>query len=614
MPWKPWLRGDLTKSNHHRRPSRCSLPPIMTANPAEEYCFRGLAVSRGISTGEIQFKDRHFEEPRRWAIQPEHLESEEARFQEAIFKTRTTIQALKKQLLNRGGDHSEAHIFDAHLLVLEDQTVIDEVLKQLRQEHGNVDSVYYNVILRYIDSLKSIDDPYLRERAIDIEDVAGRLLANLSDDDSASASKETPHVIFAQDLAPSDTVGLDKSRLLGFATRLGSFTSHTAIMARSLGIPGVVGLEVPKGKLRAGQEVILDGFNGVLVVNPTEETRRKYERLSEQQAALNDRLDELRGEPAQTADGKSIILSGNIEFGHEVDAVKRRGAKGIGLYRTEFFYFERDRHPDEDQQAKAYGDVAESVDPDGVIIRTLDVGADKFYADDRQAEPNPFLGWRGIRVSLAETDAFKIQLRACLRASRRGKVRIMYPMISGIEELRQSNALLQECKEELRKEGLPFDEDLEVGCMIELPSAAVMAHQLAPEVDFFSIGTNDLIQYTIAVDRINERVAHLYQPAHPSILRLIEMVVKAAHTHNIWVGVCGEMAGDPLFAPVMIGLGVDELSVGPSQILRVKHALRHLNSAECEDLVTELMKMQTVEEITERCRTLAKQRYGDFYQ
>ena len=386
----------------------------MTAHSSEECRFRGLAVSRGISTGELHFKGRRFEEPRKRAITPEELEGEETLFQEAIAKTRSTIQALKDQLLDRGGDHSEAHIFDAHLLVLEDQTVIDEVLHQTRQELSNVASVYYKVILRYIDSLKSINDPYLRERAIDIEDVAGRLLANLTREDDRTAKDEPPHILFAQDLTPSDTVGLDRSLLLGFATLLGSFTSHTAIMARALGIPGVVGLEIPKGKLRAGQQVILDGYNGVFIVNPTKETQTEYQRLSEQQEALNQRLEELRGEPAKTADGKSIILSGNIEFGHEVDIVKRRGAEGVGLYRTEFFYFEQDRHPNEDQQTKAYGDVAEAVDPDGVIIRTLDVGADKFYADGRHAEPNPFLGWRGIRVSLAETSVFKTQLRACL--------------------------------------------------------------------------------------------------------------------------------------------------------------------------------------------------------
>ena len=260
-----------------------------------------------------------------------------------------------------------------------------------------------------------------------------------------------------------------------------------------------------------------------------------------------------------------------------------------------------------------YGDLAKRVDPDGVIIRTLDVGADKFYSDGRHAEPNPFLGWRGIRVSLSEVSVFKTQLRACLRASAQGKVRIMYPMISGIEELRQANTILRECQEELRQEGVPFDESTEVGCMIELPSAALMAPMLAPEVDFFSVGTNDLIQYTIAVDRVNERVAHLYQPGHPAIIRLLQTVVTAAHEHGIWVGVCGEMAGDTLYTPILVGLGMDELSVGPNQILRVKHALSHLNRRECEAMVEELLTLPTAEDIDARCREHTKSRYGEFF-
>ena len=581
---------------------------------AGEYRIRGIAVSRGIAVGPLQFQGRQFERPRTWPIEEWQVEADEARFRSALKETQRQIEALKEQLLKRGADHSEARIFDAHLLVLEDQVVFDEVLAGLRQDRMNVESVYYKVIRRYLDSLRAVKDPYLRERAIDIEDVANRVLINLRADEDTGSVRAEPHVLFAMDLTPSDTVGLDRSLLLGFATQLGSFTSHTAIMARALGIPGVVGLEIPPGLIRAGQDVILDGYNGLLIINPEEETGKEYESLSAQQAVLNQRLEQLREEPAQTADGKAIILSGNIEFGHEVDEVKRRGAKGVGLYRTEFFYFQKDRHPDEAQQTKAYGDVAAAVDPDGVIIRTLDVGADKFYSDGRHAEPNPFLGWRGIRVSLAEPVVFKRQLRACLRASTRGKVRIMYPMISGIEELRQANAFLKECQDELREEGSSFDEKIEVGCMIELPSAAVVADQLAPEVDFFSIGTNDLIQYTIAVDRVNERVADLYQPGHPAILRLLKMVVEAAHDHKIWVGVCGEMAGDPLFTPILIGLGVDELSVGPSQLLRVKHALRHLDSMECVKLVADLSRLHTVEEIMERCRTLAKARYGEFYQ
>lgn len=576
--------------------------------------IQGIPVSRGVAVGALRFQGQQFQRPRTWPIEEGQLQAEEARFNRAIRETREQIEGLKEQLLQRGADHSEARVFDAHLLVLEDYSVINEVYASLHEDRLNVEAIYYKVIRRYLDSLRGIGDPYLRERALDIEDVAGRVLSNLTSGEGAKPVNATAHVLYARDLTPSDTVGLDRSVLLGFATELGSATSHTAIMARALGIPGVVGLDIPWGRVRAGQEVILDGYNGLLIINPTEKTRSEYDLFVARQEELNQRLDEVRNQPARTADGYAIVLSGNIEFGHEVDKVIRRGAEGVGLYRTEFLYFEKGRHPDENQQVKAYGDVAAAVDPHGVIIRTLDVGADKFYADGRHAEPNPFLGWRGIRVSLAEPAVFKTQLRACLRASMFGRLRIMYPMISGIEELRQANTLLKECREELRFEGIPFDENIEVGCMIELPSAAIMAHQLAPEVDFFSVGTNDLIQYTIAVDRVNERVANLYQPGHPAILRLLQSVINAAHDHGIWAGVCGEMAGDSLFTPVLVGLEVDELSVGPSQILRVKHALRHLNRAECVALVAELLELQTVAEIMERCRAMAENCYGDFYQ
>ncbi len=580
-----------------------------------EIRYRGLAVSRGVAVGPLRFQGQPFQRPRRWPITEVEVQGEETRFEEALRRTRGQIEQLQEQLLKTDGNHAEARVFDAHLLVLEDQTVISDVRKRLHKDRFNVESIYYEVIRRYVESLKAITDPYLRERAVDIEDVAGRVLVALADADDNTAMQQSPRVLFADDLAPSDTVGMDRSLLLGFATRLGSFTSHTAIMARALGIPGVVGLKIPPGTLRAGREVILDGFNGILITDPTEETLEEYRKLAEQQDVLNQRLDQLRAEPAETHDGARVVLSANIEFGHEVDAIMRRGADGVGLYRTEFFYYEQDRHPDEEQQTAAYSAVAEKVGDAGVIIRTLDVGADKFQtADGRLAEKNPFLGWRGIRVSLQETELFKTQLRACLRASARGNVRLMYPMISGVEELVAANGLLEECQAELRREGVPFDEDMEVGCMIELPSAVMVAPELAKEVDFFSVGTNDLIQYTIAVDRVNERVADLYQPGHPAILRLLEMVVEAAHDADIWVGVCGEMAGDPLFTPVLVGLGVDELSVGPSQILRVKHALRQLDSLECEVMVKELLRLPTVEEVMNRCRALAKERYGEFYQ
>jgi phosphotransferase system enzyme I (PtsI) len=596
---------------------------VSSSSPSEseapgELRFRGIPVSPGIAFGDVHFQTKRFARPRTWPVEDLQVEEEIARLTEVIVSTRKEIEQLKEQLVSQGGDPSEAHVFDAHLLVLEDCTVIQEVTDMVRSDRMNVESVYYKVIRRYLDSLRKVDDPYLRERAVDIEDVAGRVLEHLKDkvDPKPGGVKQQQraHVLYAHDLTPSDTVHMDRKSVLGFATELGSNTSHTAIMARSLAIPGVVGLNIPRGCLQFGQEVILDGYNGLLIVGPKKDTREEYRTLAIKQNELNLRLETLRDEAAATADGHAITLSANIEFGHEVEQANRDGAAGVGLYRTEFFYFQQNKHPDEDQQAAVYSSIAKSVDPDGVIIRTLDVGADKFYTDGRHAEPNPFLGWRGIRVSLLETEVFKTQLRACLRASAAGKVRIMYPMISGIEELRQANAILKECQGELCAQGIAFDENLEVGCMIELPSAAVMAHLLAKEVDFFSIGTNDLIQYTIAVDRVNERVAHLYQPGHPAILRLLQTIVSAAHNNGIWVGVCGEMAGDTLYTPILVGLGVDELSVGPNQILRLKHALNHLDSHECQSLIAELLAMQTADEIDARCREMALTNYGDFFQ
>lgn len=586
-------------------------PSAVTSGGEQRY--RGIPVSRGIATGPIQFTDRRFVRPRTWPLSEGQAEGEWQRLNWAISRTREQITSFQQQIIDRGAELSEARIFDAHLMVLDDPAVLEELKERLNEDLLNAEAIYYKVIERYIETLRKVDDPYLRERAIDIEDVACRVMANLLDRDDPETAPETPHVHFAHDLTPSDTVNLKPGSLLGFATELGSYTSHTAIMARSLNIPGVVGLAIPKGELRNGQEVILDGYNGVLIVSPSSETRAEYAEIATHQDELNAQLEELRDVPATTSDGIPVILSANIEFGHEVDFVKQNGAAGIGLYRTEFFFFQEPKIPDEERQFETYKAIAESVDPDGVIIRTLDVGADKF-PEGRHAEPNPFLGWRGIRVSLEKRDVFKTQLRACLRASAFAKVRIMYPMISGLEELRAANALLEECRQELKAEDKAYDLTMEVGCMIELPSAAMMAPQLAGEVDFFSVGTNDLIQYTIAVDRINERVAHLYQPGHPAILRLLKIIVDAAHAQGIWVGVCGEMAGDTLFTPVLVGLGVDEFSVGASQLLRIKHALQHLDSVECKTFVAELLTLSSVDEIVQRCRNTAKAHYGELFQ
>jgi len=387
--------------------------------------------------------------------------------------------------------------------------------------------------------------------------------------------------------------------VLGVATDLGSRTSHTAILARSLNIPAIVGLHDITGKLETGQHVLLDGSDGVLIVNPAPQTIAQYAEIESRRARVTDQLKELRTTRSTTRDGRHIVLSANIELPEDVEAVAANGAEGIGLYRTEFLYLNRSTLPTENEQFETYRKVAERVRPDPLIIRTFDLGGDKLAPGtvDVTDELNPFLGWRAIRLCLENIDIFKTQLRAILRASVVGNIKIMFPMISGLEELGGAKAVLAECKEELRRSGIPFGEDIEVGAMIEIPSAAICANVLAPEVDFFSIGTNDLIQYVLAVDRVNEKIAHLYEPTHPAILHLLKMIADAAHANDIWVGVCGEMAGDVALVPLLLGLDMDELSASATLVPRVKRAVQSLAIPECRELVEEALKLNTASEI-----------------
>ncbi len=384
-------------------------------------------------------------------------------------------------------------------------------------------------------------------------------------------------------------------------------------MARSLNIPAIVGLHNATEKLETGQHVLLDGTDGLLVVDPTPETFARYGELESKRVQITQKLAELRETKSTTRDGRHIVLSANIELPGDVDAVAANGAEGIGLYRTEFLYLNRTTLPTEDEQYETYRKVAERVSPDPLIIRTFDLGGDKLApgAADVGDELNPFLGWRAIRFCLENIDIFKTQLRAILRASAVGNVKIMFPMISGVGELRRALSVLAECKEELRRTGSTFSDTTEVGAMIEIPSAAISADILAREVDFFSIGTNDLIQYAIAVDRVNERIAHLYEPTHPAVLRLLKMIADAARANDIWVGVCGEMAGDIALTPLLLGLGMDELSAGATLVPRVKRAVQSLTIPECRQLVDEAIELQTPSEILARCLELAGKRYGD---
>jgi phosphoenolpyruvate-protein phosphotransferase (PTS system enzyme I) len=574
--------------------------------------FQGVGVSPGLARGAIHVVRDDGDEVARHRIQPGDIPNEIGRFETALIQTRAQILEMQERIAESIGA-KDAGIFDAHLLVVEDRTLIDEVLRKLEADLCNVEFVFQEVATHYADTLSKIDDPYLRERALDIQDVTRRVIRNLQGKAPKSFLALTePHILVAHNVTPSDTATMNREYVLGLATDLGSRTSHTAIMSRSLGIPAVVGLHDATEKLESGQQVLLDGYSGLLILDPTPETLWHYGELEHRKGQVAEQLTGLRETKSTTRDGRHIVLSANIELPDEVEAAPRNGAEGIGLYRTEFLYLNRTTLPSEEEQYATYRKVAEQVRPHPLIIRTFDLGGDKVAgAVDSGDELNPFMGERAIRFCLEHLDMFKAQLRAIIRASAVGNVKIMFPMISGLEELRRALAVLEECKAELEHEGQAFNHETEVGAMIEIPSAAISAERLAREVDFFSIGTNDLIQYAIAVDRVNERIAHLYEPTHPAVLRLLKMVADAAHAHDIWVGVCGEMAGDLALVPLLLGLGMDELSVGASLVPRVKRAVQSLTHTECQQLVAELLELDTSSAILERCTEMAETHYAD---
>ena len=585
----------------------------MSGGERQEIRFEGAGVSPGMACGKIHVVRDDLDDVPRYRIAPSQVPDEIGRFETALIQTRMQILEMQQRIAESIGA-KDAAIFDAHLLVVEDRTLIDEVLRKLETELCNVEWVFQEVATRYAETLNKIDDPYLRERALDIQDVTKRVVRNLQGKAPKTfLALSESHILVAHNLTPSDTASMNRANVLGIATDLGSRTSHAAILARSLNIPAVVGLHDITAKLETGQHVLVDGSDGLLIVNPAPETIGHYAELESRRARVVAQLKELRTTRSTTRDGRHIVLSANIELPEDVEAVAANGAEGIGLYRTEFLYLNRTTLPTEDEQFETYRKVAERVRPDPLIIRTFDLGGDKLAPGtvDITDELNPFLGWRAIRLCLENIDIFKTQLRAILRASAVGNIKIMFPMISRLEELRGAKAVLAECHQELRRSGVPLDEEIEVGAMIEIPSAALCANVLASEVDFFSIGTNDLIQYTLAVDRVNEKIAHLYEPTHPAILRLLKMIAEAAHAHHIWVGVCGEMAGDVALVPLLLGLGMDELSAGATSVPRVKRAVQSLALPECRELVEETLKLNTSSEILARCLELADKRYGD---
>ncbi len=576
-----------------------------------EVMYEGIPASPGIAIGPVHVVARGFSAPEVYEIEDSEVEHERERFQDALEHTKKQLVDIQSRLDDLSGD-GESGIFEAHVMMLEDKALTNRVIAMIGDRLQNAEYAFYAVMQNFLEAMRRIPDPYLRERTADIEDVAQRVLRNFSPEEGHQGPDEQ-HVLLAYDLAPSDTATMNRRHVLGFATELGSVNSHTAILARAFGVPAVVGLNGGVViDVKALVPAIVDGYTGKLILNPTEETLERYRKLHDEKLRLKGLLDAKRDVATATIDGRELTVSANIELVDELPLVKRSGAKGIGLYRTEYLLLKGEDMPEEEKQTEIYTRVVKEMAPYGAIIRTLDAGGDKLPVEPlTEAEPNPFLGWRGIRVSLARPAMFREQMRAILRASAHGKVAVMFPMISGLSEVWRCKEMVRRCMDELHKEGIPFDEKMPVGIMIEVPAAALCADVMAPEVDFFSIGTNDLIQYTVAADRVNSHVAALYRPTHPAVIRLIKMTIDAAADHGIWTGICGEMAGDIRLTPLLIGLGVEELSVGPQQVSKVGQAIRSMSYAECAAMSDEALIRNRSGAILELSMEIAKKRYGE---
>ncbi len=576
----------------------------MDSRAKTELTVQGIAASQGIAYGQIFVYLQSEVEVPSYEVEPEKRIDEVARFDRALVVTRQQISKIKNEVERNIGPE-EAGIFDAHLMVLEDEALIGETIREFESTGRNIETCFHKVSFRYVQAFSEIDDEYLRERAVDLRDVAQRVLQNLLGQAENSLNRlADQRIVIASDITPSESATLDRSAALALVMDSGSKTSHAVIVARSMKIPSVVGVRNLTQRVTNGDWAIVDGYDGLVILNPTETTLFRYGKIQEQKKSFEARLLEVNRQPAVTLDGVSVALMANIEKSEEVMKAKAYYADGIGLYRTEFLFLNSARMPSEQEQFLAYKEVVQAMAPQPVVIRTLDLGGDKPMAGKAELFPkenNPFMGFRAIRFCLEHQDIFKEQLRAILMASHYGKARLMYPMISGAEELIRANAVLAECRTELKARNVPFDENLEIGTMIEIPSAAITADLLAKQCSFFSIGTNDLIQYLLAIDRVNDRIAHLYEPTHPAILRTLRTIVDEAHRQKLPVSVCGEMAGDPVFAPLLLGLGVDCLSMSPAWLPSVKYLIRAMTMADARALAVEALSLSSPKEIYARC-------------
>lgn len=558
--------------------------------------MKGIGTSSGIALGKVLI----YEEPKITVEEnkAKDIDREIARLNKAIGRAVEEIQQLYVRTLENVGE-DEAEIFNAHKMMAEDPEFIEGVKSKIRDEKVTAEWAVKQVAEEYISIFENIEDEYLRERALDLKDVSQRLLRILLGIESMDLSiLKEECIIVAEDLTPSDTAQMNKDMILGIVTELGGTTSHTSIIARSLEIPAIAGVEDIIGTVKNGDIIIIDGSKGTITLEPSKKDIEAYKTKKKEQEDFRFKLQEMRGKGSISKDGTKVEIAANIGNHRDLNSVIENDGEGVGLFRTEFLYMDNNRLPTEEEQFKAYRFVAEGLEGKPVIIRTLDVGGDKDIPYmNLPKEMNPFLGYRAIRLCLDRTDIFKTQLRALLRASAFGNIKIMFPMISNIEEVRLAKRQLEEAKEELTKENIEFNPNIEVGIMVEIPAVAIHSDIFAKEIDFFSIGTNDLIQYTVAVDRGNQHISNLYNQYHPSVLKLIKMTIENGHKEGIWVGMCGEAAGDEKLIPLLLAMGLDEFSMNPSSMLKARYIIKNTSKEEIEPMLDKILSLPTAEDV-----------------
>ena len=574
-----------------------------TQRPTEEEILKGIAAAPGIAVGTAYLYTKHIPRVQAKTITPEEVPAEIERLHTANARSEKELRKILAFAEQKLGSES-ATIFEAQIMILSDTILMGTIEARIRSELTNAEAVVSDEINKYKHLMLAATDEYMHERAHDVDDVMNRIIRNIQDQKLYSRL-EGASIIISETLAPADTVVFSRNQVLGYATDLGGVTSHAALLSRSLKIPAVVGLRSATKQIQTGDLIAIDGYAGTVIFNPSPETLRVLEEKAEKFRQFELRLTGIAGLPAETLDHKRIELSSNIEFAEEIEFAKERGSEGIGLFRTEGQLIGRPDYPSEDEQAALYTHIADAVFPHPVIFRTFDVGGDKLTPDAHHEE-NPFLGWRGIRVLLDRPDIFLTQLRAVLRASARHNVRIMFPMVATLSEVQKARTFFRQAQEELLRLGIPFDRKMKIGVMIEVPAAALVAEQIAAEVDILSIGTNDLIQYLMAVDRGNDSVASLFQPFNPAVLRTIKHIVDAAHRRGIQAGMCGEMAGDPLATVLLVGMGLDEFSVVPPVLPEIKKIIRSIKAKDARRVADKVLGMHSETEIREYLSTITK--------